>query len=179
MESKFQVQFWLLKLNVFNFYHHFFYIISPVSTFFIICFTVLIYGRSHCLPQFLQGKELFNYLTQSPHFVLDVLYTHEPPTDDNKCEVSRAPVSHWYTCFSITCGTRLGTNYYMHMIKSEKDGRLCTYQYLQPFTLWSIQWNGIWFYKLSCMWKIFMDFSVSEAANLTFLGLCSSLISLL
>ncbi|XP_050735166.1 BRISC and BRCA1-A complex member 1-like [Eriocheir sinensis] len=48
--------------------------------------TILIYGRSHCLPQFLQGKELFNYLTQSPHFVLDVLYTHEPPTDDNKCE---------------------------------------------------------------------------------------------
>ncbi|KAG0711975.1 BRISC and BRCA1-A complex member 1 [Chionoecetes opilio] len=48
--------------------------------------TILIYGRSHCLPQFLQGKELFSHLTQSPHFVLDVLYTHEQPSDDNKCE---------------------------------------------------------------------------------------------
>lgn len=48
--------------------------------------TILIYGRSHCLPQFLHGKELFTHLTQSPHFVLDVLYTHESPSDDNKCE---------------------------------------------------------------------------------------------
>ncbi|KAK4299210.1 hypothetical protein Pmani_028502 [Petrolisthes manimaculis] len=48
--------------------------------------TVLAYGRSHCLPQFLGGKALFSHLVQSPHFFLDILYTHEPPSDDNKCE---------------------------------------------------------------------------------------------
>lgn len=48
--------------------------------------TILIYGRSHCLPQFLHGKELFSHLIQSPHYVLDVLYTHESPSDNNKCE---------------------------------------------------------------------------------------------
>ncbi|XP_071541708.1 BRISC and BRCA1-A complex member 1-like isoform X1 [Panulirus ornatus] len=48
--------------------------------------TVLLYGRSQCLPQFLGGKAMFTHLIQSPHFFLDMLYMHEAPSDENKCE---------------------------------------------------------------------------------------------
>lgn len=56
--------------------------------------TILLYGRSQCLPQFLEGKGVFTHLIQSPHFFLDVLYMHEAPCDDNKCE----------GIFDILCG---------------------------------------------------------------------------
>lgn len=32
-------------------------------------------------------------LTMSPHFFLDMLYAHEPPSNTNMCEVS----NDWYT----------------------------------------------------------------------------------
>lgn len=48
----------------------------------------MLYGRSQCLPQFLSGKTSFTNLSQSPHYFLDILYMHETPSDDNKCEVS-------------------------------------------------------------------------------------------
>lgn len=51
-----------------------------------ICRTILLYGRSQCLPQFLEGKTAFSKLNENPHFFLDILYMHETPSDDNKCE---------------------------------------------------------------------------------------------
>lgn len=48
--------------------------------------TIMLYGRSQCLPQFLSGKTSFTNLNQSPHYFLDILYMHETPSDDNKCE---------------------------------------------------------------------------------------------
>ena len=48
----------------------------------------MLYGRSQCLPQFLEGKTTFTKLSENPHFFLDILYLHETPGDDNKCEVS-------------------------------------------------------------------------------------------
>lgn len=51
-----------------------------------ICRTILLYGRSQCLPQFLEGKTAFSKLAENPHFFLDILYMHEAPSDDNKCE---------------------------------------------------------------------------------------------
>ncbi|KAK7079678.1 Component of the BRCA1-A complex [Halocaridina rubra] len=48
--------------------------------------TILLYGRSLCLPQFLKGKEAFSKLVENPHYFLDILYMHETPSDENKCE---------------------------------------------------------------------------------------------
>ncbi|XP_064625081.1 BRISC and BRCA1-A complex member 1-like [Lineus longissimus] len=47
---------------------------------------ILIYGRSHCIPEFKNGRESYKLLRSSPYFFLDVFYVHEPPSDDNKCE---------------------------------------------------------------------------------------------
>ncbi|XP_047108099.1 BRISC and BRCA1-A complex member 1-like [Schistocerca piceifrons] len=47
---------------------------------------ILLYSRSFCVPEFRQGRESFNVLTSSPYFTLDILYIHEQPSEDNKCE---------------------------------------------------------------------------------------------
>ncbi|KAL7647245.1 UNVERIFIED_CONTAM: hypothetical protein RMT77_002503 [Armadillidium vulgare] len=47
---------------------------------------IFIYGRSLCVPQFLNGKESYSELMTSPYFFLDILYVHEPPDDSTKCE---------------------------------------------------------------------------------------------
>ncbi|KAL8598956.1 hypothetical protein ACOMHN_006766 [Nucella lapillus] len=46
---------------------------------------LFIYGRSQHVPLF-TSKEIYQQLEASPYFFLDVLYVHEPPTEDNKCE---------------------------------------------------------------------------------------------
>ncbi|XP_045158259.2 BRISC and BRCA1-A complex member 1-like isoform X2 [Mercenaria mercenaria] len=46
---------------------------------------VFIYGRSHCVLEF-PKKESYNILNLSPHFFLDALYLHEPPSQENKCQ---------------------------------------------------------------------------------------------
>lgn len=46
---------------------------------------ILIYARSHCVLEFL-NKQNYNILNLSPHFFLDALYLHEPPSDDNNCQ---------------------------------------------------------------------------------------------
>lgn len=73
---------------------------------FLIFSLVLLYGRSHCLPQFLGGKTIFTHLVQSPHFFLDILYTHEVPSDDNKCEVCSMGSIHSAVCiFNLSWST--------------------------------------------------------------------------
>ncbi|XP_076440512.1 BRISC and BRCA1-A complex member 1-like [Babylonia areolata] len=46
---------------------------------------LFIYGRSQRIPLF-TDKEMHHQLEASPYFFLDVLYVHEPPSEDNKCE---------------------------------------------------------------------------------------------
>lgn len=47
---------------------------------------VLIYSRSNCIPTFESTRMFFDFLSNNAYFVLDCLYVHEPPGDDNKCE---------------------------------------------------------------------------------------------
>ncbi|KAK7100526.1 BRISC and BRCA1-A complex member 1-like [Littorina saxatilis] len=44
-----------------------------------------VYGRSRKVPLF-TDKQLHLQLESSPYFFLDVLYVHEPPSEENKCE---------------------------------------------------------------------------------------------
>ncbi|KAH9494728.1 Component of the BRCA1-A complex [Bulinus truncatus] len=46
---------------------------------------VLVFGRSHSVPV-IDGAEARKELESSPYFFTDVLYIHEPPTEENKCE---------------------------------------------------------------------------------------------
>ncbi|KAK7482653.1 hypothetical protein BaRGS_00018294 [Batillaria attramentaria] len=46
---------------------------------------VIIYGRSHHEPYF-SNPEVHLELEASPYFFVDVLYVHEPPSEENKCE---------------------------------------------------------------------------------------------
>ncbi|XP_072027388.1 BRISC and BRCA1-A complex member 1-like [Amphiura filiformis] len=48
--------------------------------------TIFIYGRSNCIPGFLDGRESQRQLSNSPYFFFDVFYVHEPPSDDNLCK---------------------------------------------------------------------------------------------
>ncbi|KAF4519596.1 hypothetical protein B566_EDAN003763 [Ephemera danica] len=49
---------------------------------------ILLYARSTCIPSFENNKMSYELLSSSPYFFLDLLYIHEPVTDDNKemCE---------------------------------------------------------------------------------------------
>ncbi|KAJ9577115.1 hypothetical protein L9F63_006323 [Diploptera punctata] len=47
---------------------------------------VLLYGRSHCVPKFVHGRQSFNLLVSSEYFTLDILYIHEDPSEKNSCE---------------------------------------------------------------------------------------------
>lgn len=47
---------------------------------------ILIYSRSNCIPRFQKGQEFLKNLTENPYFFLDVLFVHEPPTNENLCE---------------------------------------------------------------------------------------------
>lgn len=47
---------------------------------------ILIYGRSNSIPKFHTGQKYLTNLTENPYFFLDVLFAHEPPSDDNMCE---------------------------------------------------------------------------------------------
>jgi hypothetical protein len=49
---------------------------------------ILLYARSNCIPTFSCEKASYELLKSSPYFFLDLLYIHEPVTDENKetCE---------------------------------------------------------------------------------------------
>ncbi|XP_042900255.1 BRISC and BRCA1-A complex member 1 [Parasteatoda tepidariorum] len=46
---------------------------------------ILIYGRSSCMIHF-SDEEAKEFLVNYPFIYLDIIYIHEPPTDDNKCQ---------------------------------------------------------------------------------------------
>ncbi|CAL1541403.1 unnamed protein product [Lymnaea stagnalis] len=46
---------------------------------------ILVFGRSRSVPT-LTSTQAKSILESSPYFFTDVLYIHEPPTEDNKCE---------------------------------------------------------------------------------------------
>lgn len=48
--------------------------------------TVLIYGRSQCVPDFSCSKESQHHLVQSDYFFIDIFYIHELPSVENNCE---------------------------------------------------------------------------------------------
>lgn len=54
---------------------------------------ILIYGRSNSVPKFHTGQKLLENLTENPYFFLDVLFAHEPPSDDNMCEAVYAEIA--------------------------------------------------------------------------------------
>lgn len=47
---------------------------------------ILIYGRSNCVPKFDDEITSLQTLKKSGCFFFDVLYIHEPPSPDNKCQ---------------------------------------------------------------------------------------------
>ena len=47
---------------------------------------ILIYCRSNILPKFNTTEYLIQRLVNNPNFFLDVLYVHESPNSENKCE---------------------------------------------------------------------------------------------
>ncbi|CAL1285628.1 unnamed protein product [Larinioides sclopetarius] len=46
---------------------------------------ILIYGRSSCMIHF-SNEEARDFLIHYPFFILDIIYIHEPPSNDNKCQ---------------------------------------------------------------------------------------------
>ncbi|XP_071562005.1 BRISC and BRCA1-A complex member 1 [Temnothorax nylanderi] len=54
---------------------------------------ILIYGRSNSVPKFHTGQKYLENLTENPYFFLDVLFAHEPPSDDNMCEAVYAEIA--------------------------------------------------------------------------------------
>ncbi|XP_015122748.1 BRISC and BRCA1-A complex member 1 [Diachasma alloeum] len=46
---------------------------------------VLIYSRSHCIPDFSDSRS-FTALMENPHFFTDVVYVHEKVNEGNECE---------------------------------------------------------------------------------------------
>ncbi|XP_002740178.1 BRISC and BRCA1-A complex member 1-like [Saccoglossus kowalevskii] len=48
--------------------------------------TIMIYGRSNCVPEFHSGQETQKILMQSPYFFMDIFYIHEAPAESNYCE---------------------------------------------------------------------------------------------
>lgn len=47
---------------------------------------ILIYGRSNCVPKFNDETTTLKILKKTGCFFFDVLYIHEPPSPDNKCQ---------------------------------------------------------------------------------------------
>lgn len=54
---------------------------------------ILIYGRSNSIPKFHTGQRYLESLTENPYFFLDVLFVHEPPSNDNMCEAVYAEIT--------------------------------------------------------------------------------------
>lgn len=54
---------------------------------------ILIYGRSSSIPKFHTGQKYLDNLTENPYFFLDVLFVHEPLSDDNMCEAVYAEIA--------------------------------------------------------------------------------------
>lgn len=54
---------------------------------------ILIYGRSNSVPGFRTGHRYLENLTENPCFFLDVLFVHEPASDDNMCEAVYAEIA--------------------------------------------------------------------------------------
>lgn len=54
---------------------------------------ILIYGRSNSIPKFRTGQKYLENLTENPYFFLDVLFVHEPPSDDNMCDAVYAEIA--------------------------------------------------------------------------------------
>ncbi|EGI60318.1 PREDICTED: BRISC and BRCA1-A complex member 1-like [Acromyrmex echinatior] len=54
---------------------------------------IFIYGRSNSVPKFHTGQKYLENLTENPYFFLDVLFAHEPPSDDNMCEAVYAEIA--------------------------------------------------------------------------------------
>lgn len=54
---------------------------------------ILIYGRSNSIPKFHTGHKYLENMTGNPCFFLDVLFVHEPASDDNMCEAVYAEIA--------------------------------------------------------------------------------------
>lgn len=54
---------------------------------------ILIYGRSNSIPKFHTGQKYLENLTENPYFFLDVLFVHEPASEDNLCEAVYAEIA--------------------------------------------------------------------------------------
>ena len=54
---------------------------------------ILIYSRSHSIPQFHAHNKYLENLGVNPYFFIDVLYVHEPPCSENLCEEIYAQVT--------------------------------------------------------------------------------------
>ncbi|XP_033117056.1 BRISC and BRCA1-A complex member 1-like [Anneissia japonica] len=48
--------------------------------------TIMVYGRSKCIPTFAANRQVCEHFLKSPYFFMDVFYIHETPTDENKCK---------------------------------------------------------------------------------------------
>lgn len=47
---------------------------------------ILVYNSSFLLPKINEGNEIYKTLISSPYFILDILYLHNKPSDENKVQ---------------------------------------------------------------------------------------------
>ncbi|ELU05484.1 hypothetical protein CAPTEDRAFT_27383, partial [Capitella teleta] len=82
--------------------------------------TILLYGRSHCIPTFSTTKAQLE-LTSSPYFFMDAYYLHQVPSDENKCEA----------IFDVLCSLdRTGLSYVNEVSRNPTKLYDCMAQFL-------------------------------------------------
>lgn len=67
--------------------------IPPMNQPMFVSRVILIYGRSNSIPKFHTGHKYLENLTENPCFFLDVLFVHEPASDDDMCEAVYAEIA--------------------------------------------------------------------------------------
>lgn len=81
---------------------------------------IVVYNRSNCIPTFDGGREVLDILQRSPYFFTDVLYIHDLPNDNNKCEAAFDMLCSlddmWQTSYIFEV-TRNGTKLHDYMAK--------------------------------------------------------------
>lgn len=80
---------------------------------------ILIYCRSHAIPKFAKSKVNFDCLMKRQRFFLDILYIHEHPSDENKCDAIYSALNALdvrNTAYIFEVG-RNATRLHDHMVK--------------------------------------------------------------
>lgn len=80
---------------------------------------IMIYCRSQAIPKFTSPQSNFDNLMKRQRFFLDILYIHEHPSDDNKCDIIYSALNALdvKSCAYIFEVGRNATRLHDHMVK--------------------------------------------------------------